>query len=412
MKKLVALLLALAMVLCLAACGGNDAPADTTPAAPAATTPAAGGEEGGEEAAPLSGDPLKIVYCGASLSSEYGDRFQQHAARLCDEVNAAGGVNGAPVEVIFIDGGNNDQQAYIDALLKALEEDGVDAIIGTFYSQYALACADYVNDAEIPVFNIATNFEMAQACDFYYTNRCVDTAFSNVMAQVAIDNGCKNPVNVVYNTSNGYNDSKFMAEYMVNAGLSSAGEIAFDNVNTTDYTPIVLQAMNTEGADGILLHATAGTDGQSIIQLLRQYDYQYPIVSNSNLFAASFIQNCGVENCVGLIGFAEYSDTLDRPEIKAFIDATVNNPDFSYDTIGWQDASFCDDLCLIIEAAKLAGSNTKEAVNDGLKLIEGYKGIMTDYTYHDDHSFADYIYLAEIVEGGTVVISEALKVTH
>ena len=408
MKKLVALLMALAMVFALVACGAEEAPAATE-------APAANNEPAATEApadTPADADPLKIVYCGFSLSAEYGDRFQQHAARITAEVNAAGGVNGAPVEVVFIDGGNNDQQAYIDALLKALEEDGVDAIIGTFYSQYALACADYVTEAQIPVFNIATNFEMAQACDYYYTNRCVDTAFSNVMAQVAIDNGCKNPVNVVYNTSNGYNDSKFMAEYMVNAGYSSAGEIAFDNVNTTDYTPIVLQAMNTEGADGILLHATAGTDGQSIIQLLRQYDYQYPIISNSNLFAASFIENCGLENCVGLIGFAEYSETLDRPEIAAFVEATAKSDDFSYDTIGWQDASFCDDLCLIIEGAKLGGANTKEAVNDGLKLIEGYKGIMTDYTYHDDHSFADYIYLAEIVEDGTVKISEALKVTH
>lgn len=389
MKKFLAILMALVMVMSLAACGGNAA-------------------SGGSDAA----DPLKIVYCGYSLSAEYGDRFQQHAKRITEEVNAAGGVNGAPVEVIFIDGGQNDQQAYIDALLKALEEDGVDAIIGTFFSQYALACADYVTEAQIPVFNIATNFEMARACDYYYTNRCVDTAFSNVMAQVAIDNGCKNPINVVYNTSNGYNDSKFMAEYMVNAGFSSAGEIAFDNVNTTDYTPIVLQAMNTEGADGILLHATAGTDGQSIIQLLRQYDYKYPIISNSNLFAASFIENVGLENAVGLIGFAEYSETLDRPEIKAFVEETAKSDKFSYDTIGWQDASFCDDLRLIIEGAKLGGANTKEAVNDGLKKIEGYKGIMTDYTYHDDHSFADYIYLAEIVADGSVQISEALKVTH
>lgn len=409
MKKLVALLMALAMVFALVACGAEEAPAATE--APAANNePAA--TEAPEVEAPADADPLKIVYCGASMSIEYGDRFKQLSDIVAEQINAAGGVNGAPIEFVLIDGGNNDQQAYIDALLKALEEDGVDAIIGTFYSQYALACSDYVTEAQIPVFNVATNFEMAESCDYYYTNRCVDTAFSNVMAQVAIDNGCKNPVNVVYNTSNGYNDSKFMAAYMENAGLSSAGEIAFDNVNTTDYTPIVLQAMNTEGADGILLHATAGTDGQSILQLLHQYDYQYPIVSNSNLFSASFIQNCGVENCVGLIGFAEYADSLEREEIDAFRAMTVDNDAFSYDTISWIDASFYDDICLIVEAAKLAGANTKEAVIEGLEKVEGYPGVMTDYSYHEDHSFADYIYLAEIVEGGEVVVSEALKVTH
>lgn len=406
MKKLVALLMALVMVFALAACGAEEAPAATE-------APAANNEPAATEAPAVSADadPLKIVYCGYTTSHEYGDRFQQLAKIVEEKINAEGGVNGAPIEFVVIDGGDNDQQEYIDAMLKALEEDGVDAIIGTFFSQYALACADYVTEAQIPVFNIATNFEMAEACDYYYTNRCVDTAFSNVMAQVAIDNGVKNPINVVYNTSNGYNDSKFMTAYMENAGFSSAGEIAFDNVNTTDYTPIVLQAINSE-ADGILLHATAGTDGQSIIQLLRQYDYQYPIISNSNLFSASFIQNCGPEYCVGLIGFAEYADTLERPEIDAFRAMTAESDAFSYDTVSWIDASMYDDICLIVEAAKLAGSNTKEGVIEGLAQIEGYKGVMTDYSYHDDHSFADYIYLAEIDENSEVVVSEALKVTH
>ncbi len=65
MKKLLSILLALAMVLSMAACGGNSAPAETT-AAPAETNaPAAGAEETEAPAAPAG--PSSISVC---LSSE------------------------------------------------------------------------------------------------------------------------------------------------------------------------------------------------------------------------------------------------------------------------------------------------------------------------------------------------------
>ena len=405
MKKFLAVLLSLVLALSLVACGGNSGTSGNS------------GSSGNSSSTDNSGDsgeaaqPLKIVYCGTSLSSETGDRLKQVLTVAADEVNKAGGVNGAEVQVEFIDGGN-DQQAYIDALLKALEVDGVSAIIGTFFSQYALACHEYVTDAQIPVFNVATNFEMAEACDYYYTNRCVDTAFSNTMAQIAIDNGVKNPVTLFYNTSNGYNDSAFMKAYMEDKGYSVASEIAFDNTTTTDYTSIVLQAMNVEGSDGILLHATANTDGQSIISLLHQYDYQYPIISNSNLFSDSFLQNVGVEACAGMLGFAEYTTTQENQANKDFQELLFGDDRFTYDTVSWIDASVYDDLSLIVEAARLAGANDKDSINEGLKLIDGLDGVMTSYSYHDDHSFADNIYLSKFLEDGTIEVSETLEVIH
>lgn len=413
MKKLIALVLVLTMAIAMAACGNSaSAPAATTAAPKENNTGAAPATE-----AAGASQNLKIVYCGTSLSTDNGKRLEQLARVFEKEVNDAGGINGRQVEMVVIDGGS-DQQSYINALLKALEEDNVSAIIGTFFSQYALACADYVNDAQIPVFNIATNFEMREKSDYYFTNRCVDTAFSNVMAQVAIDNGCKNPVAVVYNTSNGKNDSQFMKNYLEAQGLTMADIIEFDNTSTTDYTPIVQKAINVPDSDGILLHATANTDGQSIIALLKQYNYQHPIISNSNLFADQFIKNCGAENCIGLLGFSEFPTAEVRPQVKEFADKVIANELFTFEDVSWIDASFYDDCCLILEAAKLSGDNDKDSVYAGLSQISGFEGVMTSYTFHEDGSYADYIYLASIVEdasnpnGASIKVAEPLKVAH
>lgn len=414
MKKLIAMALALVMLLAMAACGNS------TPAPSAAATEPQGSTapaNSGAEDSTAATQNLKIVYCGTSLSTDNGKRLSQLADVFEKEVNDAGGINGKQVEMVVIDGGN-DQQSYINALLKALEEENVSAIIGTFFSQYALACADYVNDAEIPVFNIATNFEMREKSAYYFTNRCVDTAFSNVMAQVALDNGCKNPVAVVYNTSNGKNDSQFMKTYLENNGAKMAEIIEFDNTSTTDYTPIVQKAINVADSDGILLHATANTDGQSIIALLKQYNYQYPIISNSNLFADQFIKNCGAENCIGLLGFSEYPTAEVRPQVQAFADKVLANELFTFEDVSWIDASFYDDCNLILEAARIAGNNDKDSVFAGLSQISGYEGVMTSYTYHEDGSYADYIYLATIEEdssselGAAIKVAEPLKVEH
>ena len=71
-----------------------------------------------------------------------------------------------------------------------------------------------------------------------------------------------------------------------------------------------------------------------------------------------------------------------------------------------------------MEAAKKAGANDKDSVYKGLSQISGYEGIMTSYTYHEDGSYADYIYLATIVEdttnpvGASIKVTEPLKVQH
>ena len=91
---------------------------------------------------------------------------------------------------------------------------------------------------------------------------------------------------------------------------------------------------------------------------------------------------------------------------------------FTFEDVSWIDASFYDDCCLILEAAKLSGDNDKDSVYAGLSQISGFEGVMTSYTFHEDGSYADYIYLASIVEdasnpnGASIKVAEPLKVAH
>ena len=113
MKKLIALLLALVMVLGLVACGGNDAPAADAPAAdaPAADAPAA-------DAPAADGEKLRVFMSAAYYTAPYGSPLMKAVEDKGVELG---------YEVTIVDGEvNADKQL---TQFKTAVADGYDALI-------------------------------------------------------------------------------------------------------------------------------------------------------------------------------------------------------------------------------------------------------------------------------------------
>jgi branched-chain amino acid transport system substrate-binding protein len=102
-------------------------------------------------AATASADAIKIgaIYNltggQASLDQPSLNGFQMAA----DEINAAGGINGTPVEVVAIDG-KTEQDAVSNAVTKMIDIDGVSVVAGLSDSNYALAAGMIAQEAGIP----------------------------------------------------------------------------------------------------------------------------------------------------------------------------------------------------------------------------------------------------------------------
>ncbi|MBR1845866.1 MAG: amino acid ABC transporter substrate-binding protein, partial [Oscillospiraceae bacterium] len=128
MKKTLALLLALAMVFALVACGSSSAPAagasgNSAPAAPAASAT--------ENTAPQSLEPIKL---GAVLSQTgnnvHGGTQALNAMNLLiDEVNAAGGVKGRQIQLL-VENSNSEAEQAVNGALKLTNEENVLALLG------------------------------------------------------------------------------------------------------------------------------------------------------------------------------------------------------------------------------------------------------------------------------------------
>lgn len=140
-------ILAVVLLLGLGACGGGDQQ-------PASSS-------GGRQAAPAekpaakTAEPIKVgaVFAITGPASWLGKPEANVTQMLTEEINAKGGVNGRPLEVIVKDSQGNGERA-VNAVKELLRE-GVVAIIGPSRSGTSMAVAPIAEEQEIPLISCA-----------------------------------------------------------------------------------------------------------------------------------------------------------------------------------------------------------------------------------------------------------------
>lgn len=169
MKKIIAMLLCLLMVLSLVACGAKEEPAadSKAPEAPAAEGPAEDtkAEEPAEESSDAAeGEPYKVGFF-APLSggnAEYGQQNLNSVQLYAKLLNEKGGWFGRPVEIIPYDD-QGDPTTSLAVVTKLIKEDKVDAICGTQQSACLIGCIETIQAAGVPVFTGGTSNSFASA---------------------------------------------------------------------------------------------------------------------------------------------------------------------------------------------------------------------------------------------------------
>jgi len=119
-------------------------------------------DETAEPTAPVTEEPEKEAYkIGAVLSitgpaSHLGVPEENTAKMMEDQINAAGGINGHPIEVVIYDTETNAEKCatLVDRLI---DQDNVLAIVGPTTSGNSLAIIDRINQAEVPLISCAAN---------------------------------------------------------------------------------------------------------------------------------------------------------------------------------------------------------------------------------------------------------------
>lgn len=244
MKKAISLVLALSMVAMSFTACGNKATTES------ATTEAAGATE----SATAEGTVFKIGGIGPVTggAAVYGQAVKNGAQIAIDEINAAGGINGAQLEFNFQDD-EHDAEKSVNAY-NTLKDWNMQLLMGTVTSTPCIAVAEESNKDQI--FQL-TPSGSAVPCVQY--DNAFRVCFSDpnqglASAQYIGENKLASKVAVIYDSSDVYSSGIYekFAEEAKNQNLEIVAAEAFTADSKTDFT-VQLQKAKDAGAELVFL---------------------------------------------------------------------------------------------------------------------------------------------------------------
>ncbi|MDY6181878.1 MAG: ABC transporter substrate-binding protein, partial [Candidatus Faecousia sp.] len=177
MKKTIAFVLALVMLLSLTACSGNttQSPAEGTQPSSAPVEKTETGESGKDEFV------IGMYNVMSGANAIYGEEAQNALKMVVDKMNAEGGINGATVRYVVYDDQGSPEEA-VKVVTKLIEVDKVDACITSCISSAVLATGEALNKAEIVSFGTGLSpTYMAQGWEYLF-RACVNSDYTTPKA--------------------------------------------------------------------------------------------------------------------------------------------------------------------------------------------------------------------------------------
>ena len=389
MKKLMAVLLALAMVLSLAACGGSKS------------------DSQGAQSSGASGD--KVVKIGV-FEPQTGDNGaggkqeilgMQYANYIQPTVEIGGETYQVQLEIVD----NRTTPENGKSAAAELVNRNVSMVLGSYGSGVSMAGGEVFSEAGIPALGTScTNPQVTAGCDVYfrlafldpfqgtvlanyaYKELGVDTAYVLGMLGSDYDQGLVYYFTEAFETLGGTvvkedfpEGSANFVSYINNAKSANAGVI-FAPVSI-NYAQLIVEAAAAQGYEGALL----GSD---------TWDSNKVIESATGKNVTSFVTTFYQEG-----GNAEFDAGI-KEWINANADAKTNNG--GNDMIAAVTAIGYDAYFTALEALKIAGSTDPKAVLEALPSVsfEGVTGLIEFDDIGDAKRDAAYIKTAN-TEAGT-----------
>lgn len=361
MKKILSLLLVLSLAISLfAGCAKEEEPKAeaTTEAAEEATTEAAG------EATETMAETVKLGMLTPTSGdlAQYGIAVQNAAEMAIAEINAAGGINGATVELIAYDN-EADPTKSINLFNRLVEEDGIVALVGPVISGTSLVVGPLAEEAGIPMLSpTATNADVTVGLDYVFRACYIDPYQGRVVAKFATENLEAKTAVIFRNVSNDYSigladaftdafggeivgDEGYTSEDNdFNAIISKIAQLDPDVIFIPDYystVGLIAKQLNAAGVDAVLL----GGDGWDAIQ----NDYAAEV--EGDYFAN------------------HYATTDEAPIVQNFIKAYTEKFGEEPNAL----AALGYDATKVMAAAIIAAGST-----DGAKILEALKATDMD----------------------------------
>ena len=395
MKKLTSIVLVLSLVMCLFAGCSSTKPAETTAAAaPAGTETAAAAET------LKSNEPIVIGLLDAFSgdSAMKGEYTREGAEMFLEDINAAGGVLGRPVTIVYEDDQGAEASA-TNAYQKLVSENDVCATVLNKYSSVVLAMEPFVADEEIPAICSGSSVKLeASTNEWLLSTRRSDTG-----SGVSIALHCKSvgatKVAILHSPDAlGTGITPVIEQTLADNGIEVVSVQQFTN-DEKNFAPYMAKIKDS-GCD--MLVAIAQTNEAALImKTVKDAGLGIPCIGNSAFAQSSTLSNASNEASDGWYSVTAFSYKATAPKtadwVERYNEKYGRNPDMT-------SATTYDALSLICNAIETVGTDDPAAINEQLHKLDGFEGIASDYAYQGTPMLAVSEYVIQIQNGEAIVI--------
>lgn len=211
--------------------------------------------------------------------AQIGDLSIRAARLAVEEINAAGGVNGLPLELVVRDC-RSDVEVALEQYRAALSADDLVALLGPVKSAYAVPMVREHLGQDLPLFIGATNTTLTEQGDeSLFRMRPSIRVPAAAMAALAIERlGARRP-GIIYDTDlHGANGAEQLAAELAARGLAPVVRAGYITA-TSDYEPLVSRVFASQ-PDVLLIYGTNPTDIGLLLRSIRYHDRAIPIVTS------------------------------------------------------------------------------------------------------------------------------------
>lgn len=348
-------------------------------------------------------EPIKIGHYGSMTGSEatFGQSTDNGIRLAIKEINAAGGLNGRPLELITYDTKGDSGEAG-KAVTRLITNDKVVAVLGEVASSLSLAGGAVAQQYSVPMISpSSTNPRVTQGRPFVFRVCFTDDFQAFGIAKFVRENLKLSKAAILWDQKQAY--SKGLRDDFTKTFKAKGGQIVIDQAYSGGDVDFSAQLNAIKAANPEILFVPGYyTDGANIALQARKAGITVPLIGGDGWDSEQLGKIAG-DTIVG--SFYSNHSAPDQPSMTEFIskykaEHSGQIPD-ALGGLGFDAAN------LLFDAMKRAKSLGGKDLRDAIAATQGFKGVTGEITIDKNRNARKALVIVELKKqaDGTIMPS-------
>ncbi len=331
--------------------------------------------------------PDKIVFGHyASLTGDtatFGNSTRKGVDLAAKQLNAAGGFNGKPVEVITYDDQSKPEEASI-MVTKLITQDNVLAVFGEVASKLSIVAADVAQRYKTPMISpSSTNPAVTQKGDYIFRICFIDPFQGEVMAKFARENLKAKTAAIIRDVAQDY--SVGLADFFKKAFEAKGGKILTDTSYQSKDTDFKAQLteIKTKKPD-VLFVPGYYNDVALILKQARGMGIKQAVLGGDGWESEDLMKVAGKDALEGTYYSNHYAPDTKDAGAQGFIEAYKK--EYNGEVPDAMAALGFDAFNVTVDALKRAKAPNRDELRNALADTKGFKAVTGDITLDKDRN--------------------------